>query len=98
MLSSIGVLAEPSLSPALTVGGLWLLSLGSIRLSSAELATGRARPRVTAHQFTSEQEREVGRKGRRVVSADRDHRARIGWIGGQHRWLREFEVVAETAG
>lgn len=37
----------------------------------------------TAHQFTSEEAREAGRKGGEVVSRDREHMAKIGRKGGE---------------
>lgn len=39
MLSSVGGLAEPSLSPVLTLGGLWLLMMGSLGLWCRRLSS-----------------------------------------------------------
>jgi len=39
----------------------------------------------TAHQFTSEEAREAGRRGGRSVSSDRAHMAEIGRAGGKAR-------------
>ena len=39
----------------------------------------------TAHEFTSEEAREAGRKGGEVVSRDRSHMAEIGRKGGEAR-------------
>ena len=39
----------------------------------------------TAHEFTSEEAREAGRKGGEVVSRDRSHMAQIGRKGGEAR-------------
>jgi uncharacterized protein len=39
----------------------------------------------TAHEFTSEEAREAGRKGGEVVSRDRNHMAEIGRKGGEAR-------------
>src|SRR2546421_13029770 len=45
---------------------------------------GRAAPeKGTAHQFTSDEAREAGRKGGQRVSADRSHMANIGRMGGK---------------
>src|SRR3989338_6103402 len=43
-----------------------------------------AHEKGTAHEFTSEEAREAGRKGGRSVSQDRDHMAAIGRRGGEH--------------
>ncbi|HET6396310.1 MAG TPA: KGG domain-containing protein [Pseudoxanthomonas sp.] len=37
----------------------------------------------TAHEFSSEEAREAGRKGGEAVSQDREHMAEIGRKGGQ---------------
>ena len=42
-----------------------------------------AHQRGTAHQFTSEEAREAGRKGGQRVSSNREHMASIGRKGGQ---------------
>jgi general stress protein YciG len=39
----------------------------------------------TAHEFTTDEAREAGRKGGRSVSRDRQHMAEIGREGGQKR-------------
>lgn len=39
----------------------------------------------TAHEFTSEEAREAGRKGGEAVSRDRQHMAEIGRKGGEAR-------------
>jgi uncharacterized protein len=44
-----------------------------------------AHARGTAHEFTSEEAREAGRKGGEAVSQDRAHMAQIGSKGGQSR-------------
>jgi general stress protein YciG len=41
--------------------------------------------RGNAHEFTSEEAREAGRKGGQAVSRDRKHMARIGRLGGEAR-------------
>ncbi len=38
-----------------------------------------------AHEFTTDEAREAGRKGGVAVSSDREHMARIGRLGGQAR-------------
>ncbi len=38
-----------------------------------------------AHEFTSEEAREAGRKGGEAVSQDREHMSEIGQKGGQQR-------------
>jgi general stress protein YciG len=42
-----------------------------------------AHEKKTAHQFTSEEAREAGRKGGQQVSRDRSHMAQIGRLGGK---------------
>lgn len=37
-----------------------------------------------AHEFTSDEARQAGRKGGERVSANRDHMSRIGQLGGRH--------------
>jgi len=44
-----------------------------------------AHERGTAHEFTSEEAREAGRKGGEAVSQDREHMAEIGRKGGEAR-------------
>jgi general stress protein YciG len=43
-----------------------------------------AHAKGTAHEFSSEEAREAGRKGGQKVSQDREHMAEIGRKGGQH--------------
>jgi general stress protein YciG len=42
-----------------------------------------AHEKGTAHEFTSEEAREAGRKGGEAVSKDREHMAEIGREGGK---------------
>lgn len=42
-----------------------------------------AHEKGTAHEFTSEEAREAGRKGGETVSQNREHMAEIGSKGGQ---------------
>lgn len=44
-----------------------------------------AHQKGTAHEFTSDEAREAGRKGGVVVSRDREHMAAIGRRGGESR-------------
>jgi hypothetical protein len=58
------------------------------RAKQREIASkgGRAaHAKGTAHQFTSEEAREAGRKGGQAVSRNRAHMAAIGREGGQSR-------------
>jgi general stress protein YciG len=48
-----------------------------------------AHEKGTAHEFTSEEAREAGRKGGEAVSQDREHMAAIGRKGGESRGSRE---------
>ena len=41
--------------------------------------------RGNAHEFTSEEARDAGRKGGQAVSKDRKHMAKIGRLGGEAR-------------
>jgi len=49
----------------------------------AEKGGRAAHARGTAHEFTSDEAREAGRKGGQSVSRDRSHMAEIGRDGGQ---------------
>jgi general stress protein YciG len=44
-----------------------------------------AHEKGTAHEFTSEEAREAGRKGGETVSQNREHMAKIGRKGGESR-------------
>lgn len=44
-----------------------------------------AHQKGTAHEFSSEEAREAGRKGGRAVSQNRDHMSAIGRGGGESR-------------
>jgi general stress protein YciG len=48
-----------------------------------------AHEKGTAHEFTSEEAREAGRKGGEVVSQNREHMAAIGRKGGESRGGRD---------
>ena len=48
-----------------------------------------AHEKGTAHEFTSEEAREAGRKGGEVVSQNREHMASIGRKGGESRGSRD---------
>lgn len=57
-----------------------------------------AHAKGTAHQFTSEEAREAGRKGGQAVSRNREHMATIGREGGQSRGKsRERNVAADQS-
>jgi uncharacterized protein len=48
-----------------------------------------------AHEFTSEEAREAGKRGGGSVSQDRGHMARIGRLGGQARGRNKRKAAAE---
>jgi general stress protein YciG len=52
-----------------------------------------AHEKGTAHQFTSDEARDAGRKGGQVVSQHREHMVEIGRSGGRAR-RRKVEVVS----
>ncbi len=54
-----------------------------------------AHEKGTAHQFTSDEAREAGRKGGGTVSQDRQHMAEIGRIGGQARGRKQRALAAQ---
>jgi general stress protein YciG len=56
-----------------------------------------AHARGTAHEFTSEEAAEAGRKGGRAVSRDRRHMAEIGRRGGKAAHSREGPPAPEQA-
>lgn len=56
---------------------------------------GRIARRI-AHEFTSDEAREAGRKGGAAVSADREHMAKIGRRGSQRRWQKEHKRNVEA--
>jgi hypothetical protein len=62
----------------------------------ASLGGRTAHERRTAHEFTSDEAREAGRKGGAAVSADRKHMAKIGRTGGQRRWQKEHQRTADV--
>jgi general stress protein YciG len=51
-----------------------------------------AHEKGTAHQFTSDEAREAGRKGGQVVSQHREHMVEIGRSGGRARRRRRSDV------
>lgn len=63
----------------------------------ASLGGRTAHERGAAHQFTSAEAREAGRKGGVAISADREHMARIGRVGCQRRWQRFHQHCSETS-
>lgn len=50
-----------------------------------------------AHEFTSDEAREAGRKGGQTVSQDRAHMAEIGRQGGKSRSIRHLSLAAKEA-
>ena len=48
-----------------------------------------AHEKGTAHEFTSEEAREAGRKGGETVSQDREHMAEIGRKGGKSQLVTQ---------
>jgi general stress protein YciG len=55
-----------------------------------------AHEKGTAHQFSTDEAREAGRKGGGTVSRDRAHMAEIGRVGGQARG-RKHRANAEAS-
>jgi general stress protein YciG len=56
-----------------------------------------AHQKGTAHEFTSEEAREAGRKGGRAVSQNREHMSAIGREGGESRAASQTRRRAEVA-
>lgn len=56
-----------------------------------------AHARGTAHEFTSEEAREAGRKGGEAVSQNREHMAEIGRRGGEARGNAHRRALAARA-
>lgn len=57
-----------------------------------------AHARGTAHEFTSEEAREAGRKGGEAVSQNREHMAAIGRRGGEARGNAHRKAAAAAVG
>lgn len=57
-----------------------------------------AHARGTAHEFTSAEAREAGRKGGEAVSQNREHMAAIGRRGGEARGNAHRKAAAEAGG
>jgi uncharacterized protein len=73
-------------SQAGKTGGRGFASMDAQRQREIASQGGRAaHQRGTAHEFTSEEAREAGRKGGEAVSQNRQHMAAIGSKGGQSR-------------
>ncbi len=66
--------------------------------SIASLGGRAAHQQGTAHEFSSEEAREAGRKGGEAVSANRAHMAAIGRKGGEasHRGSRTARAAQEA--
>lgn len=56
-----------------------------------------AHAKGTAHEWTSDEAREAGRKGGEVVSRDRAHMAAIGREGGEARGRARARMAAQQA-
>jgi general stress protein YciG len=57
-----------------------------------------AHEKGTAHEFSSEEAREAGRKGGKAVSKDREHMAEIGRKGGEARGASVSSSAGERGG
>ena len=69
------------------------------RTKQREIASagGRAaHEKGTAHEFTSEEARNAGRKGGQIVSKDRQHMAEIGREGGRARGQRQQSGTGQS--
>lgn len=56
-----------------------------------------AHERGNAHEFTSEEARQAGRKGGQSISQNREHMAAIGSKGGAKRNARKRQILSATA-
>ena len=86
-LSNVSPSTAPAESPTPSHRGFAAMDAAKQR----EIASkgGRAaHEKGTAHEFTSEEAREAGRKGGMVVSQDRAHMSEIGRQGGRARSRR----------
>jgi uncharacterized protein len=80
-------------------GGRGFASMDAQRQREIASQGGRAaHQRGTAHEFTSEEAREAGRKGGEAVSQNRQHMAAIGSKGGQSRGRNSRANQAGTQG
>lgn len=68
------------------------------RREVARMGGRAAHQKGTAHEFSSEEAREAGRKGGRVVSQNRDHMSAIGREGGESRAASQTRRRAEQVG
>lgn len=57
-----------------------------------------AHEKGTAHEWTSDEARDAGRKGGEVVSRDRAHMAAIGREGGEARGRSRARAIASATG
>jgi uncharacterized protein len=57
-----------------------------------------AHQKGTAHEFTSGEAREAGRKGGESVSRDREHMSAIGRRGGEHRGMNRQSSTTSGSG
>jgi uncharacterized protein len=63
----------------------------------ARLGGRAAHAQGRAHEFTSEEAREAGRKGGEAVSKDSEHMKQIGRLGGKARRRKREDVPAVSA-
>lgn len=68
------------------------------RREVARMGGRAAHQKGTAHEFSSEEAREAGRKGGRVVSQNRDHMSAIGREGGESRAASQSRRRAQQVG
>jgi general stress protein YciG len=64
----------------------------------ARLGGRAAHAQGRAHQFTSEEAREAGRKGGEAVSQDSQHMKEIGRLGGKARRRTPEETPSDSGG
>jgi uncharacterized protein len=95
--ASAAALAQP-IAPAIhsRTSRRGFAAMDKTRQKEIASAGGRAaHERGNAHEFTSEEARQAGRKGGQAVSQNRQHMATIGRKGGVARGQRQ-EVSTET--
>jgi uncharacterized protein len=68
------------------------------RREVARMGGRAAHQKGTAHEFSSEEAREAGRKGGRVVSQNREHMSAIGREGGESRAASQVRQRAGEEG
>jgi general stress protein YciG len=68
------------------------------RREVARMGGRAAHQKGTAHEFSSDEAREAGRKGGRVVSQNREHMSAIGREGGESRAANQSRRSADGDG